>query len=85
MTRDVKDFEAYGGTIPPRPSSVSKPTKNADFTQKEHKANQFDFSATQHRWVNRTVSQEQGYESLSDGFKRLFNDKKVLGIIMCRT
>lgn len=83
MTRDAKDFEAYGGTIPPRPSSVSKTTK-AEFTQKEHKASQFDFSATQHRWVNRTVSQEPGYERLSDGFKRLFNDKKVVEIVTCR-
>jgi len=73
MTRDVNDFEAYGGTVLPRSNSVSKSTS----TQKEHKASQFDFSATQHRWVNRDLSQEPGYQRLSNGFKKLFNDRKV--------
>ena len=80
MTKDNNDYEHYGGNIPPRSGSAIR-CKTAYQTQvvseKEHRANQFDFSATQSKWVKRDISAEPGYKRLSSGFKKLFNNPNV--------
>lgn len=80
MTKDINDYDAYGGNIPPRAKSVASYHKNymtPIVSEKEYRANQFDFTATQSRWVNRDLTQESVYSKLSDGFKKLFNNSRV--------
>ena len=81
VVRDSHDFENYGGTIAPRPNSVETLTVGMSKTllsEKEHRANQFDFSATQARWVNRDLTQTPGYQTLSEGFRKTLMNTKVI-------
>ncbi len=86
VMRDVKDFDGYGGTLAPRPMSVSgtpgATVRQGPVGEREHKADQFDFSGTQHRWVNRDMTQTAGYQTLSDGFKRVFDNARPKSVVL---
>lgn len=78
MGRDKDDFANYGGDVAPRPGSVIESTAlRGPVSEREHLAGQFDFSATQHRWVNKDVTQAPEYKSLSQGFQKVFENSKV--------
>ena len=80
IIRDKLDYEAYGGNIPVRCSSVT-PSRldcyNKVVSPKENSAKQFDMSSTKSRWVNRDLSQFPEYKRLSDRFKNILESPKV--------
>ena len=85
VVRDSHDFDNYGGTIAPRPNSVMSPTvgiSKALLSEKEHRANQFDFSGTQSKWVNRDLTQTPGYQTLSEGFRKTLMNTNVMKLLM---
>ena len=82
VVRDANDFDNYGGTVIPRSMSVAAANSRGPISEKEHRAGQFDFSATQHRWVNRDLSQTPGYQNLSEGFRNVFRNAKVCLLLL---
>eukprot|EP00826_Nyctotherus_ovalis_P064424 TRINITY_DN9449_c0_g1_i23.p1 TRINITY_DN9449_c0_g1~~TRINITY_DN9449_c0_g1_i23.p1 ORF type:complete len:258 (+),score=57.56 TRINITY_DN9449_c0_g1_i23:41-814(+) len=76
--KDQRDFEDLGGNVPPiKPTLVYLSTVSPKTSLKEYRSSQFDFSSTRPRWTSRDVKHEAEYMTLSDGFKKVFDDAKV--------
>lgn len=77
VNRDEVDYENYGGNIAPRPNTEFN---NEIISEKEHRANLYDFSATRSKWVNKDLTGTSSFQSLSPGFQRTFLTARVFSL-----
>ena len=75
VIRDEKDFIEYGGDIPPNldakcSNTFNNTATNKPISEREHRAELFDFAATKTKWANNDLTGTLLYKSLSNGFQR---------------
>lgn len=83
VVRDAKDYEEYGGNLPPRPASVVGATQHSiksPVSEKEQRAGCYDFNSTKSKWVNKDLTQTPEYKALPEGFKRTLGTIKVYSL-----
>eukprot|EP00831_Metopus_contortus_P006030 TRINITY_DN12274_c0_g1_i2.p1 TRINITY_DN12274_c0_g1~~TRINITY_DN12274_c0_g1_i2.p1 ORF type:complete len:244 (+),score=42.79 TRINITY_DN12274_c0_g1_i2:129-860(+) len=69
VARDLNDYHNLGGDIEPRPHNTSTLKLSIPIAEREHRAGLYDFSSTKSKWVNRDMSQNEGFARLSTGFQ----------------
>lgn len=76
MAKDKKDYKGYGGSIPAKAGFLSSngilAPKNI-LPLEEYRSCQFDLGATKPHWANQDVTHDKSYNTLSNGFKKVFD------------